>query len=536
MISLRTIPVWLWLTLFVAWFANQLAGATTAVMIGLMSDVSPFAQEVRAQNLLYIDYWRFFAYTLIFSLILGFLWPLVRWFATPAEERLEPSLKMKRRAVSAPLGLAAAGYSAWLFSIPVFVTLTLVSFGRWSPVLVSQHILAPMVNGFLASVLMYLLADWIFRVMVVPHIFPNGGLADVPGTFHLGVTGRLSALVAAVGFVPLFTMLGLIRAAAVRRAAGESAEELLAELTEAGEITFAVYVALGFVLTWVVARFLTQPLTASARAIRRVRRGDLDVQIQAESADEVGVLADGVNDLVESLRERERILVTFGRVVEPAVRDHLLSGRYGGGGELRRATVLFIDLRGFTALSEQANPAQVVETLNEFFTVVTAWVRECGGFVDKFIGDALLVVFGLFDSAANEDADSGALSAVQCVVGLGERLEELNRRRESRGDRPLAVSVGVHTGEVVAGTIGSADRHEYTVIGDTVNVAARLQALSKDRGGGALVSEETYRPALAAGLVPGDETVVESVGLRGRAQVVRVYDVPLHRSPNKRTA
>lgn len=522
---LRSIPAWFWLTLFVAWFANRLAGATTSAMIGLMSDISPFAKEVNAHNQDFLHYWRFFSYTLIIWLGIGFLRPVVDWFRKPAGERPEPSESIKRRVVSAPLIVAAAGYSAWLLSIPFLVLLTLATFGRWSPQLVSPHVFAPMVNGFLAAILTYLLTDWIFRALVVPSVFPLGGLAGVPRTFRLGVRGRLFALVTAVGFVPLFSMLGLIRAAAARRASGASAEELLANLTEAGQITFVVYLALGVLLTWVVARFLTRPLTASASALRLVQRGDLGIRLRAESADEVGELADGVSELAAALGERETILASFGRVVEPAVRDQILSGRYGSGGELRRATILFIDLRGFTALSESASPVDVVETLNEFFTVVTAWVRECGGFVDKFIGDALLVVFGLFDIDGNEAPDAGARSSLRCVRGLSSKLDELNERRAARGEAPLSISAGMHTGEVVAGTIGSADRHEYTVIGDTVNVAARLQVLAKNRGGGVLVSEATYLPAAAADSEPGTEVAVESVSLRGREEPVRVYEI-----------
>src|SRR4029077_1148018 len=123
------------------------------------------------------------------------------------------------------------------------------------------------------------------------------------------------------------------------------------------------------------------------------------------------------------------------------------------------ASVLFCDLRGFTALAERSAPDELVATLNELFTVLTAWVRICGGFVDKFLGDGLLVVFGLFD----DGNDSGAAHAVRCARGMHERVAELNDKRTAAGRSPLAVSIGIHSGPVVAGTIGAADRHEYTV-------------------------------------------------------------------------
>lgn len=532
MTFLRSIPLWFWVTLFVTWFAHQLAGASTQAMVSLMSGVTEFAREVRTQNMPFLHVWRFLAYTSVFAILIRFLWPIVDWFRRGGRDAGEPSSTVRERVVSAPLAIAAVGFAGWLASIPFVIGVTIFTYGFWSTELVSQHVLAPLVNGFLASVLAYLLTDWTFRAMVVPDVFPEGGLAEVPGTFRLGVRGRLFALVAAVGFVPLFTMLGLIRAAAVRQESGASAEELLANLTEAGQVTFAVYVILGVVLTWVVARFLTRPLTASAAVLSRVRRGDLDVHVRGESADEVGILADGVSDLARALRERQDILTTFGRVVEPEVRDQLLGGRDGGAGEQKLVTVMFIDLRGFTALSESRAPSDVVDTLNEFFTVVTAWVRECGGFVDKFIGDALLVVFGLFERDEARVLDGGASTALACARGLGERLDELNRARALRGEPALAVSVGIHTGDVVAGTIGWADRHEYTVIGDTVNIAARLQVLCKESADGILVSEQTFAAARAAGTVVADELPVRTVSLRGRAQTVGVYEVPFERSPN----
>ena len=211
---------------------------------------------------------------------------------------------------------------------------------------------------------------------------------------------------------------------------------------------------------------------------------------------------------------------TFGRIVDPSVRDRLLGGQLRLGGELRHASVLICDLRGFTAFAEQEPPDVVVATLNEFFTVMTAWVRECGGFVDKFIGDAMLVVFGLFEPDGGSPG-AGAAEAVRCATGIGERLGELNRLRAASRRSPLAVSGGIHSGEVLAGTIGAAERHEYTVIGDTVNVAARLQELCKERGTAFLVSAATYDAAQARGF-PGTAHAPETVTLRGRIEPISI--------------
>jgi class 3 adenylate cyclase len=224
--------------------------------------------------------------------------------------------------------------------------------------------------------------------------------------------------------------------------------------------------------------------------------------------------------MATTLRERERILQTFGRVVEPVVRDRLLAGDLQAEGEERSATVLFCDLRGFTTFAEQMPPRELVQMLNAFFTAMTDWARSCGGFVDKFIGDAVLVVFGLFDTAAGPEA--GAASALRCAFGMRERLAQLNAARAARGEPKLAMKLGVHTGPVVAGTFGAADRHEYTVVGDTVNVAARLEGLCREHACEMLISTTTWDLARNAGIhLPEAERA--AVTARGRGGEVEVY-------------
>jgi class 3 adenylate cyclase len=256
--------------------------------------------------------------------------------------------------------------------------------------------------------------------------------------------------------------------------------------------------------------------------LRGVEAGDLSTRVRVTSSDEVGVLEDGVNAMVAALRDKEHILRTFGRVVEPSVRDQLLSGELRLGGELRMASILFCDLRGFTAFAERASPDVVVATLNGFFTAMTGWVRQCDGFVDKFIGDAMLVVFGLFDDDA--EVARGAAAALRCGLGMRTQLAQLNVARVAGGESPLAVAVTVHTGAVLAGRIGAEDRHEYTVIGDTVNVAARLQQICKDLGRDVIVSETAYEMARLNGLVV-DVAMEDVVTLRGRREPIRIFGV-----------
>lgn len=514
---------WLWLGALITVGSNLLAVFTNSRTFGAMGGVSDFAIAVRRYSEQLARFYNPLAFITVGGIIFIYIRPLIAYFRSQHSD--EPaSLLVQRRAIGVPLAVAIIGLIPWIVGCVLFPTAAFLTFGRWTPELMSQQVLSPLVSGFLAATTTYLLLDWLVRVRIAPRVFPRGRLAEAPGALTLGVRGRLLIFLLAVAFTPLFTMLGLVRAAVARLEAGVPVDKVMPILSHASGVTFSVYVLLGVALTLILARILTRPLVQVAGALRRVQSGDLGVDVRVGSSDEVGVLADGVNAMVAALREKEHILQTFGRVVEPSVRDQLLSGELRLGGELRVASVLFCDLRGFTALAERTPPTEVVVTLNDFFTVMTSWVRECGGYVDKFIGDAVLVVFGLFESDGHAAQTESAAAALRCGLGMRAQLTALNTRRVAAGQPPLRVAVSIHSGEVLAGRIGAEDRHEYTVIGDTVNVAARLQQFAKEHERDVLVSEATYELARSCGVV-APVTMQDSVSLRGRSEPVRVFGV-----------
>ncbi|MBL8956823.1 MAG: adenylate/guanylate cyclase domain-containing protein [Myxococcaceae bacterium] len=183
------------------------------------------------------------------------------------------------------------------------------------------------------------------------------------------------------------------------------------------------------------------------------------------------------------------------------------------GGTLVEATVVFCDLRGFTTLASKLPPAGVVATVNEWFKEAVAETLANGGVVDKFVGDALLAVF---------PGGDGPARAVRCALGWRKRLAELNVRRAARGEGPLEVGTGAHVGQLVAGNVGSPERLEYTHIGDVVNVAARVQDLTKKYGEPLLVTADVWQAAAVEGLVARD---VGEVKVRGRDAPLRLMGI-----------
>jgi adenylate cyclase len=513
---------WFLVVAVIALFANGLGVLVVSRTFRAMGGVSEYAAAVRSRDVALGSIYNLIVFPGMTAVVIWYMWPVLV-FAWRRPRGAAP-LQVQRRLVGIPLMVALLGFGPWFFGCLLFPLETIYRFGRWSPELMSQQVLSPLVSGFLAATTTYLLLDWLVRARLVPRLLPGTRITEVKGALALGVYARMLVFLLAVAFTPLFTMLGLVRAAVVRLGAGVPPEQEIPVLAHAGNTAFVAYVLLGVGLTLVLARTLTRPLGEVVAALRRVQAGDLSAGVEVTSSDELGVLQDGVNTMIAALRDKEHILQTFGRVVEPAIRDQLLRGDLQLGGELRSASVLFCDLRGFTSFAEQAPPEQVVATLNQFFTTMTAWVRECGGFVDKFIGDAMLVVFGLFDRDGDGAQAASAAGALRCALGMRERLAVLNATRQAAGQAALAVAVSIHSGEVLSGTIGAADRHEYTVIGDTVNVAARLQQLCKEQGRDLLFSETTYDLARAYGLA-FDVTLRDFVSLRGRREPVRVFGV-----------
>ena len=266
---------------------------------------------------------------------------------------------------------------------------------------------------------------------------------------------------------------------------------------------------------------IASPLAALAEAMKRVEQGDLTVAARETIArDEVGDLSRAFNSMIGGLRERERLRDTLGRYVSGDVADRILEEQddLQLKGELRRVTVLFLDVRGFTSVSEVLTAPQVLELLNDYFHIVVEKVQVHGGTVNKFIGDAAMCIWG-----APRPLDKPEEAAVICALEIQAAARTLSERRRAAGLISVGIGIGINAGEVVAGNLGAAQRLEYTVIGDAVNLAQRLE--SQAREGEILISQAVYdRVALHIEAAPR-----EPVKFKGKSQPVPLWEVRARR-------
>jgi len=261
----------------------------------------------------------------------------------------------------------------------------------------------------------------------------------------------------------------------------------------------------GFVVTRFAARSVAGPLASLRMAQDDIRAGDFNARVAVEDGSEVGMLQAGFNHMASGLVERERLRHAFGAYVDPELTERVLREGTNIDGEEVEVSLLFTDVRGFTAYAETADAREVVARLNQLYGEIVPIVLRHGGHANKFIGDGLLAVFGAPDRV--QDHASRAVAA-------GREIVETVRR--SGG---LRIGVGINSGTVVAGTIGGGGRVDFTVIGDAVNTAARVESATRDTGDDLLITDATRT------LLNDDGVWIErsALPLKGKSQPVRIY-------------
>jgi adenylate cyclase len=283
-------------------------------------------------------------------------------------------------------------------------------------------------------------------------------------------------------------------------------------------------VLLGVTVAALITNRLSRPVRSLATAMRDVQQGNLDIQLPVGSTDEVGRLTDSFNFFVKELRSKERMKQTFGKYIDPRILEHVLAqpGAEAVGGGRRDMTVSFADLVGFTSLSERLTPLLMVTLLNRHFGLQAIAVQEHHGVVDKFVGDSVMAFWGPPFVKPEEHAVLACRAAQAQLGALDALRRELPDITGLRRDLPaIDLCIGICTGEVVVGNIGSDNTRSYTVIGDTANLAARLERANRVYGTQILIGETTAQ-------MTGSQfemREIDTISVKGKTETTRVLEL-----------
>lgn len=270
-------------------------------------------------------------------------------------------------------------------------------------------------------------------------------------------------------------------------------------------------ILIGVITALILSRNLSIPIRELSAGTRKISEGQLDLELPVRSRDEIGELTNSFNKMTADLRQKELYRSLLEKVSDESVAQAMIEGTLNPqlGGELKKVSVLFCDIRGFTHLTEAMPPEQVIELLNQHMTALTHVVREHFGVVDKFVGDEVMAVFGGLKSYGND-----AANAARCAVKMIAERERLNRENGT----DIQIGIGVATGEIVAGCMGSEDRLNYTVLGAKVNLGARL--CGRAGAGEIVIDDQTF--AEIAELSPVTQPI-EGLQLKGFSSQVPAW-------------
>jgi adenylate cyclase len=413
----------------------------------------------------------------------------------------------RREVLNLPLLVAATSLAMWF--------LASLFFGLWAGRSVRSFLAIALVGGVFTSALVFFSIDLFWRRMV-RLFFPQGRIRTTRA-FRLTVFTRLLVVFLLSSIYPLGLVVTLSLDRARQIISASNPEAILKNMFLIQMFLLAISIASSTLMAFFASRTVIGPLEELEKAMARVEQNDLNVQVPVLSNDEVGYLAERFNEMVAGLRRGELLRNLLNLYVSPEVAREALEHGASLGGQLVQCTVLFSDIRSFTTLSEQLNPADLITLLNRYMSKMVDVIVSFGGMVNKFGGDSLLAVFGTPLNPLPQHAATG----IRAALGMRSALAEFNQAQAATGGFQLECGIAVATGAVVAGNVGGKERIEYTVIGDTVNLAARLQAMSKELQHDILLNEEAYLQARAAVRLEAEK--IPNVTVRGKIEPVTIY-------------
>jgi adenylate cyclase len=419
------------------------------------------------------------------------LWRLRSWLI---EERTA-SFAETRLVLYAPFRLLSVQVALWWAAALLFGLLNL----QYSDQLALRVSVTVALTGLVTAFCAYLITERLLRSPAARALAQG-----TPRRFAVPGVATRAVLAWGLGTGVILAGLVAIGAVALDHGAGITVTKLGITMVALGSVGLAV----GFLAVVLAARTTADPISGLRRALARVKSGDFEVRVPVYDGSQIGQLQLGFNDMVAGLQERERIKEAFGTYVDPDVAAHILEEGTDLGGEEVEVTLMFIDVRNFTGFAERTPAREVVSAINRLFERIVPIIHSRGGRVDKFVGDGLLAVFGA--PRRQPDHAGQALAAALEIADAAATAGELE------------IGVGLNSGTVVAGNIGGDQRYEFSVIGDAVNVAARVEAATRQTGDAVLLAGRTVEL-----LKDPPVELVERAGveLRGKRATVAVYGV-----------
>ena len=435
--------------------------------------------------------------------------------------------KLKRKALQLVPMFAATNLFAWVmagFIFGMLMPIILHTFFKTAPMSLTESLRTifgiTVVGGASTSLFIFFATESIWRKHI-PLFFPKGNLSQVKGVFKLSVKVRLLVVFLMISLIPL-TLLGVSaygKALALQTAGSAMGGQIISGLLLQILFITTIGVVLSIALSLVVSKSVSAPLEEMETAMKEVEKGNLDARIKVVSNDEIGAVGEGFGRMIKGLKESEAIKESFGKYISREIRDEILSGRVPLDGEMTRATMLFSDLRDFTPFVESTHPKQVVSIMNQYFSEMAEAIKRNNGLILQYVGDEIEAVFGA-PVAHDDHPDMAACAALDMKKGL----IRLNERLKAQGIAPFRHGIGIHTGAVLAGIIGSKERSSYALVGDTVNLASRIQGLTKEFACDIILSQTTHD------LIAGNYQMeaLRAVRVKGKSQEILTYKLLNH--------
>jgi adenylate cyclase len=280
-------------------------------------------------------------------------------------------------------------------------------------------------------------------------------------------------------------------------------------------------ILLGIAMAFALGKQITVPIDELVDASRAIGKGEYTKRFKGQRTDEIGQLMSAFNDMAEGMLEKSQVKNALSRYVSPGVAQEILSNlnEVELGGKRIEGTVLFADIVGFTRIAEKIKPEELVSILNDYFSLITTACELNNGTVDKYLGDGVMLVFG-----APQPDKEHAFHAVSCALLVQRLIEYENEKRMKNGLFPVQFRIGINSGSMLAGNMGSRERMEYTVVGDTVNLASRLCGIANK--GQIVISREMYmKPMVRERVLAGEYQSIQLRGIRDPVTTYRVEDL-----------